>query len=66
MTFAELIELAESIGHPHGETLAKALLSEGRVARDNGDGTTSIYWSESDTAWSKETIRNADATVVPE
>jgi hypothetical protein len=65
-TVEQLINLAEHGPHSeyYGRLLADCLDQTGTVARDNGDGTVSLYspeWPRS--AWTKRTVSNSGRPV---
>jgi hypothetical protein len=57
-TVDDLINLAERGSDPqyYGRVLAECLAETGTVAKDNGDGSISIYSPERLGAWTKRTV----------
>jgi hypothetical protein len=60
-TVDDLINLAERGSDPqyYGQVLAECLAETGTVARDNGDGTISVYSPDAGRSWRKKTALNS-------
>jgi hypothetical protein len=72
-TMDQLVNLAEfgANSRYYGGLLGEALAETGRICRDNGDRTMTLYWAEliqekngsNSWAWRRETVRSAEQPV---